>query len=183
MNGEIGMQITQCLHHDRILIWCVDEFLGLIDISILQSVIARRLSIQSTPQSHEKDDCMQYLGNEDEAWVNLQDSTSLQVDRSGLVGENEIDFSLGGTLMISNDEGLNIWTPSSSWGSMNLDPMINTRLHGINTNLLSLDEPIPVMMEQMSMEEVFRGSTIPWLLSLNQDTCSLDIPLYVGDDL
>jgi hypothetical protein len=183
MNGEIGMQITQCLDHDRILIWCVDEFLGLIDISILQSVIARRLSAQSTPQSHEKDDCMQYLGNEDEAWVNLQESTSFQVDRSCLVEENEIDFSLGGTLMITNDEGLNIWTPSSSWGSMNLDPMINTQLHGTNTNLLSLDESIPVMMEKMPMEEVFIGSTIPRLMSLNQGTCSLDIPPYVGDDL
>jgi hypothetical protein len=126
---------------------------------------------------------MQYLGNDDEAWVNLQDSTSLQVDRSGLVEENEIDFSLGGTLMISNDEGLNMWTPGSSWESMNLDPMINTQLHGINTDLLSLDQSIPVMMEQMPMEEVFIGSTIPRLLSLNQDTCSLDIPPYVGDDL
>jgi hypothetical protein len=161
----------------------VEEFLGLIDISILQSVIARRLSPQSTPQSLEKDDCMQYLSKEDEGWVNLQDPTSLQVDHSGLVEENEIDFSPGGTLMFSNDEGLNLWTPGSSWGSMALDPMINTQLHGINTNLLSLDESIPFIMEQMPMEEVLLSSKIPRLLSLNQDTCSLAISPDVGDDL
>jgi hypothetical protein len=39
------------------------------------------------------------------------------------------------------------------------------------------------MMEKMPMEEVFIGSTIPRLMSLNQGTRSLDIPPYVGDDL
>ena len=188
MNGELGMQMTRCSDRDGILIWCVDELLGCIDISILQSAISRRLCTQGTPQSQVADDCRQYYGKEDEAWVSLQDPTNLQVEHTGLVEENEIDSSLGGTLMISNDEGFNIWTPSSCWEYLNLDPlsncMINThQLHGINANLLELDESIPVMTDQTPMEGVLTGSTIPWSLSLNQSTCSLDIPADVLDDL
>jgi hypothetical protein len=35
----------------------------------------------------------------------------------------------------------------------------------------------------MPMEGVLTGSTIPRPLSLNRDTCSLAIPVDVGDDL
>jgi hypothetical protein len=190
MNGELGMQMRRCSDRDGILTWCADELLGFIDVSILQSVIARRLALsnQSTPQPQVANDCRQYYGKEDEAWVNLQDPASLQIDHSGLVEENEMDYSSGGTLMINNDVGFNTWTPDSSWGSMNLDPlsnvMVNTdQLHGINTNLLELNESIPVTTYQMPTERVLRGSIIPRSLSLNQDTCSLAIPVDVGDDL
>jgi hypothetical protein len=174
--------------HDGILTWSVDELLGLIDISILQSVIARRVSTQSTPRSQVADDTRQHYGKEDETWVNLQDPANLQVDHPGLVGGNEIDYSLGGTLTINNDEGFNIWTPDSCWGSMNLDPLsnciINThQLHDINSNLLELNESVPATTDQMPMEGVLTGSTIPWSLSLNQGTYSLAIPAVVVDDL
>ena len=188
MSGELGMQITRCSDCDGILIWCVDELLSIIDISILQSVITRRLSTKNTPLSQVADECRQYDGKEDDAWVNLQDPINLQVDHSSLVEENEIDYSLGGTLMISNDKGFNIWTPSSSWESMNMDPfsncIINTnQLHGINPNVLGLDESIPAIADQMPMEGVLTVSAIPRSLSLGQDACSLALPVDVVDDL
>ena len=188
MNGELGMQMTQFSDHDGILTCSVDELLSIVDISILQSVITRRLSTQNTPQSQVADDCRQHYGQEDEIWVDLQDSTNLQVDRSGLVEENEIDCSLGGTLTINNDEAFSIWTPNSCWGSMNLDPVsnciINThQLHDINPNLPQFNESIPATMDQIPMEGLLTGSTIPWSLTLNQDTCSLAIPATVVDDL
>lgn len=134
------------------------------------------------------DELRQSHSKENEESVDLQGPISLQEDHLGLVEEDELESALSGALVMSSNESFNIWTPDSSWDSMILDPlsdyMVDTpSLPGFDTNLLDLDNPISFMTDQMPLEEVFRGGTIPRSLPFSQDTFSFDIPVHVGDDL